>query len=189
MQLRLRWSCPSWRTVETIHSFFRKVVTERNKKLDDLQKTHTVLEENVFQQSNGSKNGSSGGITKATMVRQPSFCASVPINPPIGILTTRRPYRWMHIRCSFRSTPRYQASQQRLPDMPNTVSRWVLCRELAILNPPCLSFSCRHYGNAVHKQLSSSLLALTLPIASLAARLRCIWQQLCSEQPTRIWLC
>ncbi|KAI9256512.1 hypothetical protein BDA99DRAFT_140148 [Phascolomyces articulosus] len=55
---------------EANQAFFRKVVTERNKKLDDLQKTHTVLEENaskVFQQSNGNKNGSSGGITKATM--------------------------------------------------------------------------------------------------------------------------
>ena len=55
-----------------LYSFFRKVVTERNKKLDDLQKTHTVLEDNVSklsQQSNGTKNGSSGGITKATMVQ------------------------------------------------------------------------------------------------------------------------
>ncbi|KAG2220620.1 hypothetical protein INT45_014050 [Circinella minor] len=55
---------------EANQAFFRKVVTERNKKLDDLQKTHTVLEDNVSklsQQSNGTKNGSSGGITKATM--------------------------------------------------------------------------------------------------------------------------
>ncbi|KAI9489689.1 hypothetical protein BDB00DRAFT_842031 [Zychaea mexicana] len=55
---------------EANQAFFRKAVTERNRKLEDLQKTHTVLEENVskaFQQSNGTKNGSSSGITKATM--------------------------------------------------------------------------------------------------------------------------